>query len=250
MATQHWDAALYDDRHSFVAGYGAELLRLLAPRPGERILDAGCGTGDHVAALRDAGAIAVGVDAAPEMVARARARFPGIDVRLADLRDLGMREEFDAVLSNAVLHWIPEADRAAASLAAALRPGGRLVAELGGTGNVATLLAGVQAARRARGLPEPAQPWYYPGVAEYATVLEQAGFEVTEARLFDRPTRLQGSDAIANWVRMFGSHLLTDVADPAALLAEVEQRLRPILHRDGGWWADYRRLRITAVRRD
>ncbi|MFD0776661.1 class I SAM-dependent methyltransferase, partial [Streptomonospora algeriensis] len=131
MAVQRWAPRVYDDRHSFVTRYGGDLIDELAPRPGERILDAGCGTGELAAALADAGAEVVGVDSSPEMIDRARERFPHLDLRLADLRELDVEPGFDAVLSNAVLHWIPEAPAAAASMAAALRPGGRLVAELG-----------------------------------------------------------------------------------------------------------------------
>ncbi len=266
MPNLRWDAELYDTRHAYVSALGADLVDLLAPRPAERVLDAGCGTGDHAEALRERGATVVGVDASPEMAERAAERFPGLDVRVGDLRDLGL-SGFDAVLSNAVLHWVPEADRAAASLAAALRPGGRLAAEFGGAGNVAAIEAAARAARADAGLPDAPSPWYFPGIAEYARVLEGAGFEVTGAWLFDRPTRLEGADGVAVWLRMFGPHLLQGVggtggtggagdagdADDAgavdAFLAEVQERARPRLYRDGAWWADYRRLRVTAVRR-
>ena len=153
MPNQTWDAELYDTRHAFVASLGADLIDLLAPAAGERVLDAGCGTGDHAAAVAERGAEVVGVDASPEMVERAAERFPGLDVRVGDLRDLGL-SGFDAVLSNAVLHWVPEADAAAASLAAALRPGGRLVAEFGGRGNIAAIDSSARAVRAEAGLPD------------------------------------------------------------------------------------------------
>ncbi|MFC7330902.1 class I SAM-dependent methyltransferase [Marinactinospora rubrisoli] len=248
MKTHHWNAELYDTRHAFVADLGTDLLDLLDARPGERVLDAGCGTGVHVNALRAAGVDAVGVDASPEMIERARARFPGIDVRIADLRTLDLPGGFDAVLSNAVLHWIPEAGRAAAAIAAALRPGGRLVAELGGAGNISTIDTGARRLRAELGLPDPVSPWYFPGIADYAQVLTSAGLELTGAWLFDRPTRLTGADGLADWVRMFGAHLLDGVADTDAFLAALADRLRPACHRDGAWWADYRRLRVTATR--
>jgi SAM-dependent methyltransferase len=249
MTVQRWDADLYDSRHDFVASLGGGLLDLLAAAPGERVLDAGCGTGDLAAALAEAGAEVVGVDASAEMVARGHARFPHLDLRVGDLRVPGsVGTGFDAVLSNAVLHWIPDADAAAATLAGALRPGGRLVAELGGRGNVAAIDRGARGLRAALGLPDAPDPWYFPGIADYAAVLERAGLEVTSARLFDRPTRLTGDDGLAAWVRMFGGHLLTGVTDPDTFLADLAVRLRPELHRDGSWWADYRRLRVTAVR--
>ncbi|WP_394841720.1 methyltransferase domain-containing protein [Pendulispora brunnea] len=245
-----WNAQLYDAKHAFVAQYGADLFEVLAAKPGERVLDVGCGTGDHVAELRARGVDAVGVDASPDMIARARAKYTDADLRVADARSLGFEGEFDAVVSNAALHWVHEADAAAQSIAAALKAGGRFVAELGGAGNVAILVAGVQASRAHIGLPPAPSPWYFPSVAQYAAVLEHAGLEVRQASLFDRPTKLEGDDGVANWVRMFGHAFLAGVADADAdaLLADVSQRLEPQLHRDGCWFADYRRLRIVAVK--
>ena len=248
MAEQQWNADLYDTRHSFVSAYGADLLELLDARPGEHVLDAGCGTGELTAALRDAGVEVIGIDTSPDMVERGRQRFPDVDLRVADLRDLGLHHEFDAVFSNAVLHWIPEAGRAAAAIHAALRPGGRLVAELGGAGNIAAIDGAVRSLRAEQGLDAPEDPWYFPGIADYAAVLERAGLETTGAWLFDRPTRLEGDDGLAAWVRMFGSHLLAGIEDPDGFLTELRKRLRPVLYRDGTWWADYRRLRVTAVK--
>ncbi|MBB4934572.1 trans-aconitate methyltransferase [Lipingzhangella halophila] len=251
MRAQPWDAELYDTRHSFVTGYGAELLTLLDAHPGERVLDAGCGTGEHVAELCAQGVDAVGVDASPDMVRRARERFPDLGVSVADLRDPAQTPEptgYDGVFSNAVLHWIPEAGRAAATLFAALRPGGRLVAELGGSGNIAAIDTEARRLRAGLSLADPASPWYFPTVAGYTAVLERAGFDVTGAWLFDRPTRLDGADGLRSWVRMFAGHLLAGVPDTDAFLVELDGRLRSSLYRDGAWWADYRRLRVTATR--
>ncbi|GAA4911991.1 class I SAM-dependent methyltransferase [Streptomonospora salina] len=248
MAVQRWDARLYDDRHSFVARHGDDLLGELAPRPGERILDAGCGTGELTAALADAGADVVGVDASPEMIDRARVRFPHLDLRVADVRELDVEPGFDAVLSNAVLHWIPEASAAASSMAAALRPGGRLVAELGGAGNIAAVRAAAHTLRAETGLPGAEEAWYFPGIDEYSGVLDAAGLKVTGAWLFDRPTRLEGEDGLAAWLRMFGAPLTAGAADPDDFIGRLTQRLRPVLHHTGGWWADYVRLRVSAAK--
>jgi len=236
-----WDADLYDSRHHFVTAHGNELLALLDAQPGERILDLGCGTGDHVAALRAAGVDAIGVDSSPAMIEQALTRHPGLPVSVADARDLD-GGPFDGILSNAVLHWIPEAGQVAAALVRALRPGGRFVAEFGGAGNVAAIREGVAAQRTA----PAAETWYFPTADEYSAVLRGAGFDVERAEIFDRPTRLDGDHGLANWVRMFGAHLLDGVPDPDDFLAELEDRLRPRLWRDGAWWADYRRLRVIA----
>ncbi|MDA0563482.1 methyltransferase domain-containing protein [Streptomonospora sp. S1-112] len=249
MAAHQWNPHLYDTRHAFVAAYGTDLITDLDPRPGERVLDAGCGTGDLTDALRATGAHVVGVDASPDMVQRARDRFPDLDLRVADLRTLHLADaDFDAVFSNATLHWIPEAPAAATALAAALRPGGRLAAEFGGQGNVAAIDTAARALRAEQNLPPAAQPWYFPDIAEYSAVLAAAGLTVTGAWLFDRPTRLEGDDGLAAWVRMFGSHLIDGVPHPDAFLAHLADRLRPRLHHSGSWWADYRRLRVTAAK--
>ncbi|SHN34166.1 class I SAM-dependent methyltransferase [Cryptosporangium aurantiacum] len=248
MSTQTWDAALYDRHHGFVASYGQDLLELLAALPGERVLDLGCGTGDHVALLRSRRVAADGVDASAEMIARAGDKYPDFPYfAVADARELGAEDQYDAVFSNAVLHWVPEPERVAASVARALRPGGRFVAEFGGAGNVGTIIRAAQEVRAESGLPAAPLPWYYPTVGEYALVVEGAGLEVRSAWLFDRPTVLDGTAGLQNWVRMFATFLL-DGLDEAAFFAALEERVRETLWRNGAWWADYRRLRLVAVK--
>ena len=250
--TGGWDPDRYDDGHAFVYEYGADLLDLLSPAPGERVLDLGCGTGHLTAEIADTGAAVVGVDRAAEMVGRARREYPSLPFARADARALPFDRAFDAVLSNAVLHWIDEAgqDEAAAAIHDALVPGGRLVAELGGAGNVDSIAGAVLDELAARGVPGE-HPWHFPSLGDYATRLERAGFEVTFARLFDRPTPFDGGeDGLRNWLAMFGDPLLGHV-DPdtrAAVVSAVEERLRPERFRDGRWVGDYRRLRLVARR--
>ncbi|AUS77847.1 SAM-dependent methyltransferase [Actinoalloteichus sp. AHMU CJ021] len=255
MPDTAWNAALYDERHGFVSSHGRELLDLVDPQPGEHVLDVGCGTGDHVAALTGRGAHAVGLDSSPEMVGRARRKYPALHFVTGDL--LGVRPEdlaplpgsgADAILSNATLHWIPQAPQAAAALFRLLRPAGRLVAELGGAGNVATIVSEAERLRADERLPPADSPWYFPTLAGWALVLETAGFEVRAAWHFERPTPLDGDDGLATWVRMFGGHLLAGVPDPDAFLHALQGRLRGTLGREGRWYADYRRLRVVAVR--
>jgi trans-aconitate methyltransferase len=241
-----WDADLYDRRHAFVTGYGAALLDLLAAQPGERVLDVGCGTGHHVAELAAAGVVAIGLDASEAMVARARRDHPGCRFVVGDVRSWRNPEPFDGVLSNAALHWVPEGDAVAATLAAALRPGGRLVVELGGRGNTAVLLAAVAEARRSAGLPPAELPWWFPSVGEYASILERHGFEIDMAMLFDRPTRLEGGpDGLRAWLAMFGGSW-TAGADVDALVPVIERYAAAKLLHGEDWHLDYRRLRVTA----
>jgi len=248
--TDDWDSALYDDKHSFVHEYGADVLDLLAPQAGERVLDLGCGTGHLTAALADAGADAVGLDASEEMLAQARARYPDLAFVRGDAREFAVEESFDAVFSNAALHWVPCEDQpaVAAAVRQALRPGGRFVAEMGGVGNVERIVAAVQTALAEAGY-SVANPWCFPSVGEQATVLEDAGFRVTYARLFDRPTELDdGPDGLRNWLSMFGEDLFaeTTAAERETVVSEVEDRLRPALFDGGTWTADYTRLRFVA----
>ncbi|SNR54592.1 class I SAM-dependent methyltransferase [Halorubrum vacuolatum] len=253
-----WDAAAYDTDVSFVTEYGGDLLPLLDPAPGERILDVGCGTGHLTAEIADAGAAVVGVDAAADMIAAARREYPDLSFRQVDARELDratetvLAEPFDAVFSNAALHWIREQDRALSAIAAVLRPGGRFVAEFGGAGNVAAIVEATRAELAARGY-DGENPWYFPTIGEHASRLESAGFEVRHATLFDRPTPLDGGpDGLVNWLAAFGDGLLSPA--PAeqreAIMDAVADRLREerFDEEDRMWTADYRRLRFLAVR--
>jgi trans-aconitate methyltransferase len=252
-----WDPDSYDRDTGFVHEYGGSVVDLLDPRPGEAVLDLGCGTGhltaDIADAVGDSGSV-VGVDASAEMVERARETYPDPRFAVADAREYAPDRSFDAVFSNAALHWIPGDDQptVAERVAEALVPGGRFVAELGGTGNVAAVVDATLAELRERG-HEADHPWYFPTVGEHAAVLEAAGFEVRLARLFDRPTELEGGrEGLANWLDVFGDSLFVDLGDAerAAVVSAVEDRLRPeLFDADAGTWtADYRRLRFVAVR--
>lgn len=245
-----WDAQLYEQRYSFVWKHGEELIALLDPQAGERILDAGCGTGRLTAEIARSGAAPTGLDSSAAMIEQARTAFPEVEFVQADLLDYRPERLFDGVFSNAALHWIPDAQGAARSLYGALRPGGRLVAELGGTGNVASLLNAVSEALREQGSPPAQRPWYFPTLAEYASVLEKEGFEVVYAMLFDRPTPLEGGESgLRGWLRMFGQPVLPGRASESdELLQRVEEKARPGLFdpESGSWTIDYRRLRIAA----
>jgi trans-aconitate methyltransferase len=247
---QRWDAGLYDGRHGFVWRHGESLVELLTPRPGERVLDLGCGTGHLTARLAEAGAVVVGLDRSAEMLHQARAAYPHLAFVEGDARTFSFAEPFDAVFSNAALHWVRPPEAVAERVAAALKPDGRFVAELGGRGNVRTIAQALRAAAERLGLPVVAPDWYFPGVAEYATLLEAVGLEVRFAVLFDRPTPLEGDAGLRRWVEMFAGAALGAV--PAErrddFFRAVEDAARPTLCRDGAWSADYRRLRVVAAR--
>jgi len=253
MTAPTWDAKLYNEKHAFVWQKAKGAFEWLAPQPGERILDLGCGTGQLTAQIAASGAMVVGVDRSPEMIAAARANFPQIRFEVMDATELAFDGEFDAVFSNAALHWIREAEKVVCGVAEALTPGGRFVAEFGGKGNIRRLMAAIARAGEKFGMrPERENMiWYYPSLAEYASLLEKHGLEVHEAVLFDRPTRLEdGEQGLEAWLRMFAGFALERLPAErqAEFLREVEMQARTELFKDGVWEVDYRRLRIKAAK--
>jgi len=249
-STTKWDAGLYDDKHSFVWKMAAGLVQLLEPKPGERILDVGCGTGHLTAQIAASGAATLGIDQSPEMIQQAREKFPELRFEVMDARAISLEERFDASFSNATLHWILEPERVIHGIVKVLKPGGRFVAEFGGKGNVAGLLAAAQSAWNRLRLRMPMEsPWFYPSVAEYAGLLERQGLEVTYALLFDRPTPLEdGERGLRMWLEMFGGSMMGKLPahEREKLVEEIEREARGSLFKDGQWVMDYRRLRIVA----
>ncbi|MBE3558407.1 MAG: methyltransferase domain-containing protein [Ktedonobacteraceae bacterium] len=249
MPENSWNASLYDQKHAFVFEYGKDVLALLAPQPGEMILDLGCGTGHLSKAIADAGAGVIGIDSSPAMIETARASYPTIEFHVADARAFSLPFSFDAVFSNATLHWVTEAEQVVQRVATALRPGGRFVAEFGGKGNCQAIIGALQQALyELTGITIP-HGWYYPSIGEYAPLLEKHGLSVELAMLFDRPTRLQdGEQGLRNWLLMFCGRMLQEVSEEIReqAIKRTEMRLRDEYFREGSWFADYRRLRIAA----
>ena len=242
-----WSAAAYAANARFVSDLGAPVLALLDPRPGERILDLGCGDGALTERLAAAGAEVLGVDASPDMVVAARAR--GLRAELADGHALAFRAEFDAVFSNAALHWMTDPDAVAAGVARALRPGGRFVAEQGGHGNVAALRVALCAALASEAGVETdlSEIWSFPSVAEQTARLERAGFAVEEIALIPRPTPVPaGLDAWFDTLARPALALAPEGAR-AAVRARAVALARPALSDAlGAFTADYVRLRFRA----
>ncbi|KAM3090525.1 class I SAM-dependent methyltransferase [Phormidesmis sp. 146-35] len=249
MLRNQWNANLYESRHAFVWQSGESLIELLSPQSGERILDLGCGTGQLTQQIATHAQV-VGVDRSPTMIETAQHNYPDLKFLVADAQSFQVDRPFDAVFSNAVLHWISNPDSVIQSVYHALRSGGRFVAEFGGKRNVQAIVRALYHALETIH-STPSDHWYFPSIAEYTTRLEQHGFDVTYAVLFDRPTPLTGEDGLANWLQMFASRFLEKLSDEARLqvIQSVEQELRPTLYKTDHWTADYRRLRIIAVKR-
>ena len=247
MSGQIWRAERYSEHAHFVPALGQPVLELLTPTAGERILDVGCGDGVLTEKIALAGASVIGVDSSADMVAAARKR--GLDARVTDGMNLPFKSEFDAVFSNAALHWMKsDPDAVIAGVARALKPGGRFVAEMGGHGCVAAIIVAIVAVMARHGVDVAKElPWYFPTVDEYRPRLERAGFEVDYIELIPRPTPLPTN--MAGWLDVFAAMFFERLAaeQRTATRDEVVDLLRPALcDSEGHWTADYIRLRFAA----
>ena len=249
-STQEWNAEQYAKNARFVSDLGQAVLDLLNPQPGERILDVGCGDGALTERLVAAGANVVGVDSSADMVRAAKDR--GLDARLVDGYTLEFDSEFDAVFSNAAMHWMKrDPDAVVAGVYRALKPGGRFVAEMGGHGCVAAITVALCATLQEGGLSNPADliPWYFPTPDEYQARLEAAGFVIEHIALIPRPTPLP--TGMRGWLDTFAIPFTTTLPEykRGEFLDEVTEKLRPVLcDSNGRWTADYVRLRFLARR--
>jgi trans-aconitate methyltransferase len=245
---QTWDASLYAGNGRFVALLAEPLVEALDPQPGERILDLGCGDGFLTRRIAESGATMVGVDASPQMVAAAKER--GADARVGSGESLPFDQEFDAVFSNAALHWMSDHHAVLQGVYRALKPGGRFVAECGGHGNIAAIRVALLAVLTAHGIPaEQIENNRFFSPAEYRARLESQGFHVEEITLTPRPTPL--SSGMAAWLQTFRSSVLDLLPQEDRVLAieQIVALLKPVLcDREGHWTADYVRLRFLARR--
>lgn len=246
--TTYWDPQNYAKNARFVSDLGAPLLQWLSPKPKERILDLGCGDGALTEKIAAAGAAIFGIDASLLQAQAARER--GIPAAVMDGRRMAFRTEFDAVFSNAALHWIKKPELVVQGVAEALKRGGRFVGELGGKGNVETIRRALHDALRRRSIdPLEVDPWYFPSAEDYERLLRQSGFAVQAIELLPRPTPLPGD--IGGWLEVFAQPFTRAVSETArpAFIAEIAAALEPKLRANGREWiADYVRLRFHAVR--
>lgn len=247
-----WDSTLYDDNHDYVSAHGIDVLDWLNPQNGERILDVGCGTGELAQKIQSCGAEVIGIDSSTDMVDKARSSFPDVRFEVQDATNFYFDEPFDAVFSNAALHWVVNADKAVQCIYKSLKPGGRFIFEMGGKHNVAQIRSALKKAAQDQGFANQISDdfWYFPSVAEYSAILEQQGFTVQSMSYFERDTPLVGEDGMRNWIDMFGSQLLGNLPEDARgkVVDKAIGYLKPSHFREDVWYADYVRLRGIAIK--
>lgn len=245
---QTWDAEAYGQNGAFVHGLAGAVLEWLAPQPGERILDLGCGDGQLTARIAATGASVTGLDASPQMAAAARSR--GIAVEQGSAESMPFAGlAFDAVFSNAALHWVRDQDAMLAEVRRVLKPGGRFVAEMGGHGNIAAIRVAMMTVLAGHGFDgREDNVNYYPTPDAYTRRLERHGFAVERMALIPRPTPL-AEGGISGWIRTFRRGVLDTLPEAMreTVVKEAVALLEPVLRdEDGNWTADYVRLRFIA----
>jgi trans-aconitate methyltransferase len=252
MAKNNWNTHLYDEKHNYVFKFGEDVINLLKPQPGEKILDLGCGTGHLTNLIAEAGAEVYGIDSSVEMVEQARLKFPALKFDVVDATNFKFEEKYDAVFSNAVLHWISEKEKVVECVSNCLKQGGRFVAEFGGKDNVKNVISSIRKILIANGFSNNTKyiDWYFPSIAEYASILEKSGFRVTYAIHFDRDTYMNEGVDIISWLEMFAKRIFDGINEDkkSGLIEQIRNDLIPTNQKDGKWFVDYKRLRIAAVK--
>lgn len=248
----HWNATLYDDSHRFISEYGTAVVDLLGPQKGEKILDVGCGTGDLANELAEKGAIVTGIDQSENMIQEAKEKYEHSHFEVADASHLTYKEKFDAVFSNAALHWIQTPDKVIRSVYNSLKNGGRFVAEFGAHQNIEVLLNEIINQLDVHGYDDAYErnPWYFPTISEYTTLLEKQGFDVTFAKMIERPTKLDGADGLRKWLHMFTGNFFQDINEEERnkIIKSIETALKSTLFDGENWTIHYRRIQVICYK--
>lgn len=248
-----WNAELYDDKHAFIYKYGEDLVKLLNPQKGERILDLGCGTGYLTNLIGESGAEVLGIDNSESMIAKAKQAYPDVNFGVMNAEDFKFENSFDAIFSNAVLHWVTGYKNVINAMYENLQPSGKIVIEFGGKNNVKRIVDALKETLKEFGYTENTQRefWFFPSLAEYAALLEAQGFTIRYATYYDRKTVLNDSETgIKDWIKMFGEKFLEGVQEESIdeILNKTQEKIRSTNFEDGKWFGDYKRLRIVAYK--
>lgn len=250
MQQQKWDASLYKTKGNFVTNYGESLIELLKPQKNETILDLGCGTGRLTQKISEKADDVYGVDLSESMLVDAQKTYPNIKFKACDAqRNIDFDDNFfDAIFSNAALHWMTDANSVIKNANRILKPKGRFVFEMGGYGNISNLLNSINQVAKDYLVEDYKIKNYYPSISEYSNLLENNGFQVKYAELYERQTLLEGQDWLKNWVKTFRKDLLDKIENQNEFLEKVEQIAKPKLLKNNNWYADYVRLRMITYK--
>ncbi len=239
-----WNSKLYDENHSYVFNFGEDVVELLEPRSGERILDLGCGTGHLTKLISEGGADVTGIDSSEAMISEARRKFASLKFEVKNAVDFSFEEKFDVVFSNAVLHWIPEKEKVLSCIYNCLRNGGRFVAEFGGKNNVQNVISAIEKVLVTNEYFQNIKNinWFFPSIGEYASLLEKHGFEVRFASHFDRDTFLDEGLDVIDWLEMFGKEIFAgiDSGTKKNLFQQIKAQLLPTNLKNDKWFIDYK----------
>ncbi len=245
--TNKWNPTSYNKHTAFVSQLALPVVDLLEPKKGKKILDVGCGEGTLAVEIERRGAKVIGVDMSAEMIEQCQSK--GIEAYVGSVTDLPYNEAFDSVFSNAMLHWVKDARSAVQNIAKVLKRGGRFVCEFGGEGNAYTLVSAMQEVfEKHPKFGEFDNPWYFPSVEEYTTLLESEGFKVEYMEIIPRPTPM---DDISNWLDIFANGVTKHLSQEQFEVFKKECRevlKERIYSQEEGWMLDYKRLRVRAVK--
>lgn len=251
--TTKWKPKLYNEKHSFVYQYGEDLIKLLDPKATQRILDLGCGSGQLTSKISELAKETIGIDKSAEMIMDAKSKFPNIEFQVADAGNFRFSKKFDSIFSNATLHWVKNFKSAIACMYENLNPNGKVVLEFGGKGNVQIIVNELRNSLKMRGYNSQSNLdlWYFPSIGEYSTELESAGFRVLLAEHYDRPTELADENSgIKDWLSMFAESFFIGVSENhiEEIKNEVQEKIKDKCFINGKWFADYKRIRIVAIK--
>ena len=253
MTELKWNTDLYNQQHNFVYKYGENVIEWLDPQKGEKILDIGCGTGQLTNKIHGTGAIVTGIDASQEMIRKAEENYSDIKFFVKDATDFSFDSKFDAVFSNATLHWINKQKETLQCIYNVLKKGGRFVFEMGGKHNIESIHNAIKKAMKEEGVEDkiPDHLNYFPSVAEQCALLENVGFTVSDVMYFKRPTRLEGEDGMRLWIDQFCGFFFKNISNELKekITAKAVQNLRKTNYRNGDWNADYVRLKVKAIKK-
>ena len=253
ISEMKWNAELYKEKHSFVYDFGESLIDLLNPKFDERILDLGCGTANLTNQISDKAKDVIGIDKSIDMVLAAKQQFPDLHIYQKDAANFDFDQPFDAIFSNATLHWVLNYQSCIDSMYRNLKDDGRIVVEFGGKGNVQQIIKCLRKHLASHNYLEQSaiKQWYFPSIGEYSQALEEGGFRVVFAQHYDRLTELaESNNGLKDWIEMFAKNFFVGVQHNHKLeiLAKVQEELRPELFKSGKWFADYKRIRIVAIK--